>query len=223
MRSDIDLAAPRSIQILDWMEHLLNTGQVDAFPDTQTYNQVILTLSKSRIGGARESLEKVLQKMHQMYSNGLTTAKPDTTSYNCFLHILAKAGSAKEAEDLLERMHMLCDQGLDEIRPNVVSYGTAIDAYANSSHPDAASKGYQLLNKMIHLYQLDPKANSGLRPNTCIFNNTLKCFGKCKRRDSPFKAETILREMDRLHKTGLPVKPDSVTYSTVYVCSGIHL
>lgn len=219
MRSKSDLAPPRALQILDWMEHLLNTTQIDAFPDIQTFNQLIIILSRSRFG-ACESIEKVLKKMDHMYSIGQTYARADNTSYNCFLHTLAKDGtvsSTNKAESILDSMQMLCDQGFDEIRPNVVSYGLVIDAFANTNLPNAASKGYELLKKMIHLYQLDPKTNTALRPNTCIFNNVLKCFARCKGRDSPFKAEMILREMDHLHKLGLPVKPDRVSYSTLCV------
>lgn len=224
LRSKSELAAQRSIKILELMEQQLNEGQLDVFPDIHTFNQVIITISKSRVG-TRESLEMVFRKMDHMYSIGLTTARPDTTSYNCFLHKLAKTGtieSTNAAEVLLESMQTLCEKGLEAIRPNVVSYGFVIDSYANSSVPDAASKGYRLLNKMIYLYQLDPVSNAGLRPNTCIFNNVLKCFGKCKDRDSPLLAENLFREMDRLHKMGLPVKPDTVSYSTVCVFSFIN-
>ena len=100
---------------------------------------------------------------------------------------------------------------VSEFEPTIKTFGTLMNAWAESSRPDAVDQAFAVLRLMNE----DPKCiHLGLRPNTVIFSSLLKCLSNSNGSDAGKKAVEILDEMECRYKAGDDnVKPNEIAFT----------
>jgi len=118
----------------------------------------------------------------------------DTVQLDILLKSLGQADRADRATAILKKV--LSDSKVD---PTTETFGTLMNAWAESSQPDAVDQAFAVLRLMNE----NPKCiQLGVRPNVIIFNSLLKAFAKSNSEDAGNKAVEILDEMVRRYRAG---------------------
>ena len=129
----------------------------------------------------------------------------DAVQLTILIKSLGKADRADKATAILKSM--LTDSHVD---PQIEMFGTLMNAWAESSQPDAIEQGFAVLRLMSE----EPKCmRLGVRPNTVIFGSLLKCILKSNSQDAGKGAVRLLDEMQRRYKAGdNDVKPNEISF-----------
>jgi len=132
----------------------------------------------------------------------------NSVQLNISIKSLGKADNADKATDIMKRV--LTESQVD---PSIAHFGTLMNAWAESSHPDAVEQAFAVLRLMNE----NPKCiELGIRPNTVTFNSLLKCISKSKSKEAGKWAVEVLDDMERRYKAGdNNAKPDQISFSIV--------
>ena len=130
----------------------------------------------------------------------------DVVSCNLLIKSLGNADMADKATALLK--NMLAES---RVNPDVYTFNRLINAWAESSQPDAVAQA----SAVLRLMNEDPKCiQLGLRPNIVIFGSLLKCISNSNSSDAGKKAVEILDEMERRYQAGEnEVKPNVICFN----------
>jgi pentatricopeptide repeat protein len=176
-------------------------------PDIISYNCVLESWKQGDETGAAERAEIILETLQKNYDNGESNIRPNGRSYSSVASAYIKSGredSVAQAERLLS---------LAELRGLAYDsylYNSVLDAWAMSSHADAAQKAESILHDM-------EKAGN---VNTVSYNTVIKAWKRSNRKDAAASAEALLDRMENLHRNDytLNVGPDVYTYTSVIQC-----
>lgn len=141
---------------------------------------------------------------------------PNTKSYILLIQIHGKCNQPQAAQNMLyEMLSLYAETNNEKIKPNFITFTSAIDAWAQSSHPKAAFKAEKLLEKMMELYyEKDNNYGAEIRPNSITFDTVLHAFSKSK--NQARNAEEILERMDYLRRNSdWDVKPNVISFTNV--------
>jgi pentatricopeptide repeat protein len=226
-------------QLQDYQE---GHGNVDAKPNTQTFNTVLLAWSKTRTHRreAPSRAEAILQRMQEAQSsnhdtphNSSTTCRPDQYSVTSVLACWANSdlpGAAEEAEGILQSF--LQEPGDQQDRfvvflppvAQLIAYNTVLRAYSQAGNPQRADDMLQQLITLCHPNDNDGDNNMAhVRPDFISFNQVLAGWSKATETHlvarATHRAEALLAQMQALHTMdGWNTQPDASTYSSVLQC-----
>ncbi len=129
--------------------------------------------------------------------------KPNTFTYNAVINALAKSGepgAAARAERVLQNMvNRYRNGGNDDVKPTTINFNTVSNRQRGVDL--VSTKELRLSGRSLLLFLVDQ-----------VLDAWAKSGGG---RPAAERAEEILEWMDRLHKQGADVKPDTITFNAV--------
>jgi hypothetical protein len=210
------IPAQRAEDILERMEISFQRGNLDARPNTISYNACIDAWAKSGQDKAAQRAEALLHRMEELYqSKENIQVKPNTSSFNAVMnaHVKSRQTHApRDVERLLDRMESLYHGGNRDVKPDIISFTTVINAWAKSF---SYGKADRVLNIYRHMNDLFLQGDVSLRPNVVIFNAVINACAYTmgdipEQRRAIEIAQFMLSELEKSPHG----KPDQVTYGT---------
>lgn len=168
------------------------------------------------VGERAESIFRKLQDVHR--SGSLLGVKPNRESWLNMMHCWAET-KCKEAGDrnltILEEAKRV-EEETGEIIANKVFYGAVINAYANAGNAQTAEKVLSEFHRQYH-----EEGNKDAKPSMKTLSIVMNAWAKSEDPRAAERAETLLREMEKLHREGILESPPSIiSYSSVIECYG---
>lgn len=164
-----------------------------------------------------ERAEAIFRKLQDVDRSGsLLGVKPDRESWLNMMHCWAES-RCKEAGDrnlaILEEIKRLEEETGESIT-NVVFYGAVINAYANAGNAQTAEKVLSEFHRQYH-----EEGNTSAKPSMRVLSIVMNAWAKSEDNRAAERAETLLREMEKLYREGVLESPPSiVSYSSVIEC-----
>lgn len=106
--------------------------------------------ARSRVLGAAQRGEMILNRMQQLYESGNHDMKPNTVSFSSVISAWSQShepAAPQRAETLLLRMQKVHEAGNHGIKPGTITFNSAI-SWAQSSDRDAGSRANRYLEYM---------------------------------------------------------------------------
>jgi pentatricopeptide repeat protein len=202
-------AGERAERILEQIQKMARSGDLDKPPDVILYNAVLDCWAKS--SSKPETASRAVAFLEKMRDDKIV---PDVISYNTIIHCLAQSGRARDAELMLDQMK---EAG---VYPNSITYNTLLAAYTNRKGENDRSRGSHSIDtvgaeKLFEKMRNDPN----IAPDVVTYNTMLNAYS---REGDIEKAEALLKE---LFLEDSPVSPDSTSINTVinaWTKSGRH-
>ena len=208
-------AAERVQSLLSRMTKLHNIGYLDDGPNLVSYNILIdcwskLAASTSPIGSRlnhhrKQSSKQRIQEyglppeqraediLRYLQNHSDPKLQPNNRSYNMVIAAYARVGNVDKAEAVLQEMLTEYQAGGINVKPDVRSFTSLLSSYSHLAQNIASRERSVLIS------------NPSQRMQTVI--------------DIAERAETVLRHMQQLHKSGrFDVKPNVQSYSSVIGC-----
>ena len=231
-------APERAESILNNMKEL--SALLDTYPTVWSYNIVMKCWAHSRSPDAAARVTGLYEELVQNplraedNANGSRHAvgveqgtemlpeterpsdlKPDTISMNTVLNVLSIHESAARTEQkLFEFFDAHFREPQQNPCPDTIAFSTTINAWSNSSNPNAPDRADSLLQKLVQLY--DSEKKKIYKPDIVTYTNVMQCWIKSKRPEAPEKVEAILRELQRMERDGdAAMKPDAACWNSV--------
>jgi len=124
------IPAERAEGILERIEASFRLGNLDARPNTISYNACIDAWAKSCHEKAGKRAETLLRRMEELYESKINLlVKPNTRSYNSVMNAYSKSrdpNSARNAERIFDEMESLYKAGNIDVKPDFISFATII-------------------------------------------------------------------------------------------------
>ncbi|KAJ8501058.1 hypothetical protein OPV22_011610 [Ensete ventricosum] len=144
-------------------------NQGNCFPDTVTYNALIMAFCKL---GRQDSAIRLLEEMKE------NKLQPTTKIYTTLIEMYFKSGNAEKAMNLLQDMRDQC------CVPNVFTYTELIKGLGKAGRTEEA---YDFFLQM---------QREGCKPDVVLMNNLMNILGKAGRLIDVVK---VFEEMESLH------------------------
>lgn len=133
--------------------------------------------------------------------------RPDAVKYGLLIKAYGKCDKADRAAEVLQKL--LQD---DHVEPNVEVFNSLLNAWAESTLPEAPERAFDVMRLMEHGEKC---MKLGLRPDVIAYNTLLKCLAETKSSDTCLKVEAILDLMERRFNAGdKRAKPNAISYNT---------
>lgn len=170
--NSLDPQAPQlAEEVLERMDKLHKTGAIaNLKPTTQTYNAVLLALSRApsdnKLRHARRA-EQILYEMIKISAEGDKDVQPDVRTWAAVLRAWVQCGTADAAENaqrVLDKLEEMYLKGEANFLPNYVCYTTVMGAWGRSRRRGALDKMESILRHMEDTYEETLEAE--IRPNT---------------------------------------------------------
>ncbi len=195
--------------ILQQMEQLHYEGYSDIKPDAFTMTNMISCYAHSKVDGAAEQAEEMLQHMQELYDqHGDHSMRPNIASFGAVLNAWAREGNAERAQAIVDHMESLQDE-YEELSANTVIYNTLINSWAKSGSNEAGCKAADILEKMQTLYK---NGNKEVKPTRITYNSVMSAYHKSGHKDAFIRSKQLLDQMEVEEDTS--IHPDVVTYTT---------
>ncbi|CAB9503870.1 Pentatricopeptide repeat-containing protein [Seminavis robusta] len=167
--------------------------------------------------GAGERAEAIFRRMKELHQSGaLKNVKPNFESYfavmRCWGGTKRKDAGDRSLSILREAEAAQIETGDTLLRPS--SYGAVIHAYANAGLAQEAERVATEFHRQFYKF-----GNKSTKPEMQHLAMLLNAWAKSGHPDAPKRAETILRESERLYDEGIiSERPDTVSYTNVLEC-----
>jgi pentatricopeptide repeat protein len=202
-------AAIRCEEMLLRIEALHNDGYYEKSPDVVSYNSVINAYAQGKYArSSRSGNAKRLMKL--MREKGV---KPNSITWNTLLRCILKEIVEKPSKEKVEEAESIISDMEEAAIANTISYNTVISIVSKSGMNDSPRRAERWLQLMLK--------TDKIQPDTCSFNSVIHAYANFGKNtlgapDRARRAEDLIRQMERLHKSGDGnVKPDVVSYSAV--------
>eukprot|EP00529_Nitzschia_sp_RCC80_P017446 CAMPEP_0113439640 /NCGR_PEP_ID=MMETSP0014_2-20120614/143_1 /TAXON_ID=2857 /ORGANISM="Nitzschia sp." /LENGTH=834 /DNA_ID=CAMNT_0000330403 /DNA_START=172 /DNA_END=2677 /DNA_ORIENTATION=- /assembly_acc=CAM_ASM_000159 len=164
----------------------LGAGDRQLLPNTRSYNAVLLGWRDSNAPLAPQRAEALLKRMTE--DNTIPGCQPDPVTLHLMMGAWAKSdqtGAAERAEKYLT----LFFEGPEPVFPsNPIAYNIAINAYANSNEPDAATKADAVYQRMKERYD---SGDEDLRPTVITLTSLRKAWSSSNDKNASEKLQQI--------------------------------
>jgi hypothetical protein len=141
--------------ILNKMHEQFLNGNSNTKPNTQTFNNLIMTWSKSGSPMAAWRADSIFQRMEELSRKGELDVKPDSKTFDTVIATLTNdwgADAARKVDRYLELVKEYYQSGATDCMPSVASYTEAIRAWgSNVDDPRAVLRAKALLDEMNEL------------------------------------------------------------------------
>ena len=182
--------------------------------NTDLYNVVIESWSKSRQPGSAQRAEDILVTMERIFQMGNHDIRPNRFSFNCVIKawVVSKNKDTiyKKIEPIIQRMEQFSESDPYVLPPSRRSYNLLLYAYAHSTLDDAGERAEAILDKMVEEGPDDkfraPDANS--------YNLVIKAYGLRGKKGREFKGQAIF---DRI-LADPDLKPNVETFNAILQC-----
>jgi hypothetical protein len=222
-------AAERAESILNNMKDL--STLLDTYPTVWSYNIVLKCWAHSKSPDAASrtlALFEELQRQSQYSTSERTDSEqeredtptppsdlqPDATSMNTVLNVLSmNRGAIRTEEKLWEFYDAHVRDPKRYPSPDKIAFSTTINAWSNSSDPNAPYRADGLLRKLIDLYDSSNKKMH--KPDIITYTNVMQCWIKSKKPEAAEYVESILRELQLMERDGdETMKPDAACWNS---------
>jgi pentatricopeptide repeat protein len=145
-------------------------------------------------------------KIDQVESVFENMENPGVVEYGVLIKAYGNAGKFNRATEVLQQLLLE-----SRVPPVVDLFTSLIDAWADSSQPDAAEQAFAIMRMM----EEDEKCvELGVRPNVVTFSALLKCLAASTSSDACIKAEAVLDDMEGRYCAGdTRAKPNQISYT----------
>ena len=221
-RSDEEVAAERTEQILEKMEKYSQTGALaNIKPNAATYKWVLDCLIKQSPNKNPEECaqraQDILENLREKADRGDEEFRPTTEMYSIVIDAWGKAGDPNRGEDLLHQLYKdYCVRNHDKrLIPNLEIFNSILMGWSKvpnrSQSKRAAERAEAILNHMEKLAR--SRILPGVKPDLQSYNIMLDCHSRCGDGE---KAQALLEKMIERWDSGDDfVAPDTVSYSRV--------
>jgi tetratricopeptide (TPR) repeat protein len=203
---------PDNAEEVLWLMDKVRPTCTQLVPNSVSYNSVLH--GYLRIPDKTEALERALKLVEYMEHNCDTqpAIRPNCFSYNTLMKCWIQSGAsdlAEQAERMLIKMERRWERGDNSLPASNRIFNMVINAYAKSSHPRAAQKACDLLERMKQ------QNDEPCKPDIISYTSAIECISKSADPGAPAKAEALLEEASRLYReTGDPkMMPNLRTYT----------
>ena len=175
------------------MEELYRQGNVDARPDTISYNAVMNAWAKSGDKGAAQRAEAILHHMLKLHEGGRENCLLTDISFNSVIDAWAKSGDAKAYDNAMRTFNLMQSmQGTrySDIKPINITYNALMNALAVSRIPDKAPRAY---NMLLEMEERGKDGEACLAPNTQSYGTVLKVCARAAMGNSSKRKDEALR------------------------------
>ena len=187
------------------------SDQLKTRPDVISYNILIDCWAKSSQKDAASRAEAVLRDLQEKRISGAQNLVPNAFSYTSVINAWARQGDASRAEAVLEEMYKDYQSGNELAKPEAVPFNSVLNAWARSRSPDAPDRAKSILSRMWELCD-----RFETRPDNVSYNILIDCWAKSGRKDSALQAEAVLRDVQKMHDSGVKdILPNAVIYTSV--------
>jgi len=218
--NSLDPKAPQMAEeVLERMYRLSKTGAIaNLKPTTQTFNAVLLALSRAQ-GGNRlryaRRAEQILNEMTKRSNEGEKDVQPDVRTWAAVLRAWSRSGAidaAENAQRVLDKLEEMHSKGETQVRPNFVCYTTVMGAWGTSRKWGALDKVESILRRMEDAYEETLEAD--IRPNTVSYVTAIDSIVRRGSRDMAQRAQDTVDRMARLYAKGLGhVRPTTTIFN----------
>jgi tetratricopeptide (TPR) repeat protein len=201
--------------ILNRMHEEFLNGDSRTKPNTQTFNNLISSWSKSGSPMAAWRADSVFQRMEQLGKSGQLDIKPDGETFDIVIATLSNdwgADAARKVDRYLELLKQYYRSGASDCMPSVASYTAAIRAWgSNVDDPRAVLRAKALLDEM---HELAGEGAESVKPNQDTYLVYLKALSQSAVDGKEELAKDVLSSMKQ---NG--VEPDGALLSEIQRCS----
>jgi len=143
LRSGSPMTAWRCDGIFKRMQSLSSSGELNAKPNSRTFDLVISALAQDW-GAELGKLDSYLSLLKQHYQSGECDCAPTVTSYTEAIKAWCRKDDDPRAflraKALLDEMHELAKDGVDSVRPNRNTYEVYLKALSQQRFLDARAE-----------------------------------------------------------------------------------
>jgi pentatricopeptide repeat protein len=172
-------AAVRAQRLLEKMVALADQGILQNHPSLDDYHAVLECWNQSL--DVRQSAEYT----HDLLKHLTEQHQPTTNTYELVLSILGNGGHVESAQQLLEEIIRN-----ERTTSTLAMYNYTLQAWANSSHPNAPTLAQRLLRQMQQA-----KHTGFTKPDGTSYNLVLQCWSKSRLEGAAERAEALLNQM----------------------------
>jgi pentatricopeptide repeat protein len=191
-------------KVLYYMLDQYRKGNMEMAPDIFSFNSVLIAFTKSRLKGAGQRAESILDRLLQYTDEENPNVVPIERSFNILIHYYCNSplpDAPYRAEFLLNKMVDLCKCRAVCI-PGLTSkcFVLVIEAYAAKRLQDGGERAERLLRVMKELRQLDGSSN--LKIDATVLTSVMLAWSHSGHEQAGQKAEYHLDTMERKFADG---------------------
>lgn len=150
-------------QMLKQMNELHLKGELEAAPNTVSYNYCLNALATSEVEWTVVRAESLVNEMRESYESGKADSKPNMITYRSLLKCYANWNLAEDAEQLLQNMQNMFKKGEIDYGPDKVSYNLVIDLLRKSDEEGSTERAEALQKQVEEMYGLELVSDSEVR------------------------------------------------------------
>jgi hypothetical protein len=204
----------RAEVLLQDMHRAFLEGNDQVKPDITSFNNVILSWSKSGSPMAAWRVDSIFHRMTELSQSGLLAVKPNGKTFELVITTLSNdwgADSAAKVDCYLELLKGFYRSGKHDCSPSVISYTEAIRAWgSNVEDPRAVLRAKALLDEM---HELAREGVDTVKPNSRTYMVYLKALAVSSVPDKISLAKEAVHSMKQND-----IEPDAVLLAQIQRC-----
>jgi hypothetical protein len=205
----------RAEVILQEMQREFLAGNDRIRPNTASFNNVLLSWSRSGSAMAAWRVDGIFQRMTELDRNGELEVKPNGTTFDIVIATISNdwgADAARKVDRYLELLKDYYRSGEPDCMPSVTSYTEAIRAWgSNTDDPRAVLRAKALLDEM---HELAREGAESVKPDRSTYSVYLKALLQSSVEGKEELVRDVLSSMKRDH-----IDLDGVLLSQIQRCS----
>jgi len=178
-----------------------------AFPNVACYNAVMHGYASTNFATTKTKTNAPPVPITTPTASTQITASSSSSS---------SRSSSSTTRSLLSRLETrYYKSNYDEsLKPDAISYGIVLHSLASLGY---AQEAEDVLDKMEDVWKNGDHHDGFVRPNTICYNTVIGAYARSRQPNAANRAESLLRRMERIHKSKLnpDVTPDTVSYGSV--------
>ena len=195
--------AIRAESILNQMHEEFLGGNTDTEPNTQTFNNLIASWSKSGSPMAAWRADSIFQRMEELSTSGKLDVKPDGKTFDTVIATLSNdwgADAARKIDRYLDLIKEHYRSGKKDCMPSASSYTEAIRVWgSNVDDPRAVLRAKALFDEM---HELVSEGADSLKPNLETYLVYLKVLSQS---EIDGKADLVKEVLTSMNHNGVEV------------------
>ena len=204
----------RAESLLQEMHQLYLQGSELVKPDTESFNNCILSWSKSGSPMAAWRVDGIFQRMTELWNTGQLDVKPNGRTFDLVITTLSNdwgADAAAKVDRYLVLLKDLYESGETDCKPSVTTFTEAIRAWgSNVEDPRAVLRAKALLDQM---HELAKNGVDTVKPSRHTYAVFLKALALSSMPDKDHVAREIATSMQEN-----AVEPDASILSYLDQC-----
>eukprot|EP00980_Cylindrotheca_fusiformis_P000172 scaffold26_cov117-Cylindrotheca_fusiformis.AAC.13 len=179
-------------------------------PSADAFNAFIMYYSK--LGKPEQALHQ-LQSMTEGNDLHQLRLEPRISSFSLVITAFANAGKPEKSLEIIQWM-LSSSESEDSLipAPNRTCFNGLLHAWAKSGHNSAGEKAEQVIEWMQQLNEVE---NLDTKPDEISFASCINAWAQSPGRDSPIRAEAILRQSLASQGGGSGITPSISAFSSV--------